>query len=91
MRFRASHEVPVADLPDLRALLMSAVQVTARDSGWAALSAVGSIIVRNNPPFDARKYGFSKLGELVRQQNYLEVRETPDASGAMHLHVRLKQ
>lgn len=37
-----------------------------------------------------RNYGFQKLNELVRKRPYLEVKETPDRSGFVHLHVRLK-
>ena len=33
--------------------------------------------------------GFTKLSELVRKQGYLEVKEVTDASGFVHLHVRL--
>jgi hypothetical protein len=78
------------DVPELRGLLTAALQTTARDNGWAMLSAVGASIAKNNPSFDARNYGFSRLGELVRKQPYLEVRETPDGTGVVHLHVRLR-
>jgi hypothetical protein len=81
---------PLPDVPELRGLLTAAVQTTARDNGWAMLSAVGASIAKNNPSFDERNYGFSKLGELVRKQPYLEVRETPDSTGVVHLHVRLR-
>lgn len=72
-------------------MLRSAVAATARDSGWAALSAVGSLVVKNNPSFDPRNYGFQKLGELVRKQPYLEVKEVPvgDGSTNVQLYVRL--
>lgn len=82
--------VQVPDVPDLQEMLTSALRETARDNGWATLSSVGSLITKNNSSFDARNYGFSKLGELVRKQPYLEVKETPDASGASHLHVRMR-
>jgi len=39
-------------------------------------------IGKNNASFDARNYGFTKLGELVRKQGYLEVRDEPDAAGS---------
>ena len=82
----------VADVPDLKELLIHAINETARDGGWASLSAVGSFISKNNASFDPRNYGFTKLGELVRKQPYLECRATPDASGVtQHLHVRLRQ
>ena len=80
----------VADLPDLKELLAHAVRETTRDSGWASLAAVGGFIGKNNTSFDARNYGYSKLSELVRKQDYLEVKEVADASGFTHIHVRTK-
>ncbi len=77
----ATARVTVADIPDLQGLLTHAVKETARDNGWAALSSVGGFIGKNNASFDARNYGFTKLGELVRKQSYLEVRTEPDAAG----------
>lgn len=89
-----AEEVPrakVADIPDLQQLLTHAISETARDSGWASLSAVGSYIGKNNTSFDPRNYGFTKLSELVRKQPYLEVKEVPDASAFVHLYVRARQ
>jgi hypothetical protein len=86
----ASVPVQVADVPDLKELLLHAVKQTTRDDGWAALAAVGSFVVKNNVSFDPRNYGFGKLGELVRKQPFLETKETPDASGFIHLHVRAR-
>lgn len=76
----------------LRPMLHAAVAATARDSGWAALSAVGSLVMKNSPSFDPRNYGCQKLGELVRKQPFLEVKEVPvgDGSTNVHLYVRLR-
>lgn len=83
--------VSVADVPDLKGVLTHAINETSRDGGWAPLSAVGSFIGKNNASFDPRNYGFAKLGELVRRQDYLECKATPDASGvAHHLHVKIR-
>jgi uncharacterized LabA/DUF88 family protein len=83
--------VNVADVPDLKELLTNAVNETSRDGEWAPLSAVGSFISKNNASFDPRNYGFTKLGELVRKQDYLECEGTPDASGVVHhLHVKIR-
>lgn len=73
-------------------MIRTAVTATARDNGWSALSAVGSMLLKNSPSFDPRNYGFQKLGELVRKQNYLEAKEIPvgDGSTNVHVHVRLK-
>ena len=83
---------PEAPAP-LQPMLEAAVAATARDSGWAALSAVGSHINKTSPSFDPRNYGFQKLGELVRNQRLLEVKEVPvgDGSTNVHLYVRLRE
>ncbi len=87
----AQASVQVQDVPALQGLLAHAVRETLRDTGWASLSAVGGFIGKSNPSFDARNYGFRKLSDLVRKQPYLEFNETTDASGFVHLNVRLKQ
>ena len=50
------------------------------------------MLLKNSPSFDPRNYGFQKLGELVRKQDYVEVKEVPtsDGSANMHVFVRLK-
>lgn len=73
------------DAPDEQApepvepMIRVAISATAKDDGWAPLSAVGGMVLKNSPPFDPRNYGCQKLGELVRKQTYLEVREVPTA------------
>jgi uncharacterized LabA/DUF88 family protein len=76
----------------LESMLRTAVTATAKDNGWSALSTVGSMIMKNHSSFDPRNYGCQKLGELVRKQSYLEVKETTVQDGSTHLHlfVRLK-
>jgi uncharacterized LabA/DUF88 family protein len=83
--------VQVKDVPALHGLLSHAVRETQRDTGWSSLSAVGSFISKSHASFDPRNYGFSKLSDLVRKQtHYLEVKETADAAGFNHLHIKLK-
>jgi uncharacterized LabA/DUF88 family protein len=79
---------PVANLPDLRELLLAAITATARESGWSPLSTVGSHVAKSHPSFDSRNYGYSKLSELVRKQPFVEVKETQDSAGFVHIHVR---
>ena len=85
---------PVAELPKLKPILLNALNATAREDGWTALSALGSQINRSHPSFDPRNYGVAKLGELIRQQAaYLEVKEVKTGEGdsvQTHLHVRRK-
>lgn len=85
---------PVAELPKLKPILLNALNVTAREDGWATLAALGGQINRSNPSFDPRNYGVGKLGELIRQQAaYLEVKDVKTGEGdaiQTHMHVRRK-
>ncbi len=76
----------------LEPMMRTAIAATARDNGWAALGGVGSMLLKNSPAFDPRNYGCQKLGELVRKQAYIEVKEVPvgDGSTNIHLYVRLR-
>lgn len=80
----------VLGVPDLKELLSHAVRETARDSGWSRLSGVGSLLGKTHTSFDARNYGFKKLSDLVRAQPYLDVRDTPDDTGFVHVELRMK-
>ena len=73
--------------PSPEKMLRKAVDTAAQDNGWANLGTVGSMLVKNNPSFDARNYGFRKLIEMVKEQPYLEVRTEKSSSGVL---VRIK-
>ena len=81
-------EVPVQE--PIKPMLSWAVSAAAREDGWAPLSAVGSLVVKSNPSFDPRNYGFQKLGELVRAQKFLEVKSVPAGDGSQNLHVYVR-
>ena len=86
----ASDAEPAPAVPDLRRILSMAIRSTSKDDGWSHLGEVGSYLVKNDAAFDARVYGYPKLGELVRSQPYVEVREVQGPAGPVHLRVRLK-
>jgi uncharacterized LabA/DUF88 family protein len=67
-------------LPDLRDMLVAAINSTSHDDGWTSLSAVGSHVSRNHPSFDPRNYGYPKLVELARAQDFVDVEQTGDAA-----------
>lgn len=75
----------VQAIPPLEPMLRAAIDASARDDGWSPLSSVGSMLLKNNPSFDPRNYGCSKLGELVRRQTYLEAREVPASDGSANV------
>ena len=79
------------ELPELQGMLESAVEARADDDAWALLSNVGFHLVANHPTFDSRNYGFARLGQLVREQDYLEVKDVPGPNGNRVTHVRRRR
>ena len=82
--------VPVEDteprrIPDLRRLLERAVNGTAHDDGWASLSSIANHVTRVEPSFSVKDYGASKLVDLVRAQDYLEVEQPEGGSVRVRL------
>ncbi len=71
-----------ASLPELRRLLVKAVESTSQDDGWTDLSAMGNYLSNSTASFDPRNYGFGKLSTLVRAQPYLETKAPEGGSGA---------
>jgi hypothetical protein len=80
---------PAPKRPNLKKLLSTAISSTSKDDGWSSLAEVGSFLVKNNAAFDARDYGHSKLGELVRAQKYVKVKDVPGPSGLNTVWVQL--
>ena len=76
----------------LKPMVINAINAAAQDDGWAQLSVVGKLLLKNSPSFDPRNYGFQKLGELVRQQKYVTIKEVPvsSGSGAVNILIRAK-
>ena len=83
---------PTVQTP-LKPLLSSAISAAAQEDGWALLATVGGLVLKNDPSFDPRNFGFKKLGELVKAQPNIEVKSTPASEGSqyMQLFVRVKE
>lgn len=77
--------------PDLKRILTTAISSTSKDDGWSNLGEVGSYLIKSHAAFDPRDYGHSKLGELVRAEPYVEVKDVPGPTGLSQLWVRLRQ
>jgi NYN domain/OST-HTH/LOTUS domain len=86
----AGDEEPAPPPPNLKRVLSTAIGGTSKDDGWSNLGEVGSYLVKSHAAFDPRDYGHSKLGELVRAEPYVEVKDVPGPTGLSQLWVRLK-
>ncbi|TNJ41705.1 NYN domain-containing protein [Tamlana fucoidanivorans] len=67
--------------PKIIRLLQNSVEDAADDDGWAFLGDVGSLILKKQPNFDSRNFGFEKLTPLFKslKQFELETRDQPNA------------
>jgi uncharacterized protein (TIGR00288 family) len=77
-----------ASLKRAQKLLVPAVEATAKEDGWASLSAIGQYVVNRDPAFDSRNFGFAKLGLLVREVPGLEVKEVSTGADPGQIWVR---
>jgi uncharacterized LabA/DUF88 family protein len=57
--------------------LRASVTTAAGEDGWAALSAVGALVRKQQPDFDHRNWGYTKLSDLVRATALFEVEAMP--------------
>jgi len=81
-----SSAIPIKELADI---ITNIINDVSGDDGWAYLSAVGNSLLRRDPSFDTRTYGFSKLKDLVMSIKILEEKTISTEKGAVS-YVRKK-
>ena len=73
-------------------LLRNAVDAASDDTGWAQLGTVGSNVVKQVPDFDARNYGYKKLGDLVKASGLFDIEEFfEDSRGRKSIYIKNKR
>jgi OST-HTH/LOTUS domain len=60
-------------------------------TGWANPGEICSRIVKQEPDFDARNYGFSKLRSMIEEIDLFQLEERPGPQGHKHLWLRDKR
>lgn len=84
----AEHKVPQAVVK----LIAESVDTIADEDGYAALGELGNLLVKKQPDFDPRNFGFSKLSKLVKSLSRFEVDVRPTSQpNVTHILVRDKQ
>jgi uncharacterized protein (TIGR00288 family) len=88
-------EEPDEDAPStvgtLESLVIKALNRTAKDDGWSSLGELGSYLMKSQPSFDPRSFGFGKLSDLVASLPYVEVKWSGDAPGRGQMWAKPKQ
>ena len=77
--------------PHIIRLLRNSVEDAADEDGWAFMGDVGSQILKKQPNFDARNFGFVKLTPLFKSLKQFEIEQRDRTSGRFKLiYVRNK-
>ncbi len=77
--------------PKVIKLLQNSVDDSADDDGWAFLGDVGSLILKKQPNFDSRNFGFVKLTPLFKSLPQFIMEERDQSNGRFKLiYVRNK-
>ncbi|MFW6348452.1 MAG: NYN domain-containing protein [Cyclonatronaceae bacterium] len=76
----------------MQKLIRLSVSDVADDDGWAFLGEVGNMILKKEPSFDPRNYGFNKLTPLLKQLDLFEFDERQSqGSNVRQIYIRDKQ
>lgn len=72
-------------------LIKTSINDLADESGWAFLGEVGTLILKKQPNFDSRNYGYKKLLHLMKALDSIETDERQSENGrTRHVYVRVK-
>lgn len=70
-------------------LVFSSVSDLADETGWAFLGDVGNLMLKKQPAFDPRNYGYQKLSQMIRSLPEIEIDERPTSqSNVKHIFIR---
>jgi uncharacterized LabA/DUF88 family protein len=78
--------------PDKRVInvIKTRINDVADEDGWAFLGEVGTLILKKQPNFDPRNYGFKKLLSFIKSINDVEIDERQSENGrTRHVYVRV--
>ena len=74
-------------------LISQTIKDVEDENGWAYLAEVGNLIVKKQPSFDARNYGFNKLSHMFETMDDFEIDAREAGTGSpnsKHYYVRVK-
>ncbi|WP_346882452.1 NYN domain-containing protein [uncultured Algibacter sp.] len=71
--------------PKIIRLLKNSVADAADDDGWAFLGDVGSLIIKKQPNFDSRNFGFQKLTPLFKSLPQFVMEQRDQSNGRFKL------
>jgi len=83
-------EAPEAQTPAqiVKRLISSSITDLADENGWAYLGDVGNLILKKQPDFDPRNFGFPKLTPLIRSLDFEIDERDSGQNHVKHIYIR---
>jgi hypothetical protein len=75
----------------VKVLISSSITDLADENGWAFLGDVGNLILKKQPDFDPRNYGFTKLTPLIRSFDFDIDERDSGRDNIKHIYIRNKK
>ena len=78
--------------PETVKLIVDSVSDIADEDGYAFMGELGNLLLKKQPDFDPRNFGFTKLTQLIRSIGRFEIdARVTDATGTKHIYLRDKE
>jgi uncharacterized LabA/DUF88 family protein len=88
---KAHEESPQTAISTVKRLIANSITDIADENGWAFLGDVGNLILKKQPDFDPRNFGFSKLTPLIKSLEFeIDERESGQ-NNIKHIYIRNKK
>jgi uncharacterized LabA/DUF88 family protein len=79
---------PQATIKVVRRLISSSISDIADENGWAFLGDVGNLILKKQPDFDPRNFGFPKLTPLIKSLDFEIDERDSGQNNIKHIYIR---
>jgi hypothetical protein len=75
----------------VKLLIATSITDLADENGWAFLGEVGNLILKKQPDFDPRNYGYTKLTPLIRSLDFEIDERDSGRDNIKHIYIRNKK
>jgi len=73
-------------------LIRTSINDLADENGWAFLGDLGNLLLKKQPDFDSRNYGYQKLTQLIRSIPSIEIdKRDTDKAGIKLVYIRNRE
>ena len=76
--------------PEVVNLIADSLDILADEDGYTFMGELGNLLVKKQPDFDPRNFGFSKLTPFLESLDMFEIKDMKKDSSSPQRYVRLK-